>query len=1679
MKILSLKRLTILLVSLFVATGFIAIWHILSTQSATYTWDGGGISDNWNDCDNWSTNICPTVTDIAVFDGAISNDSAIVNVAISVVAIEIQNDYAGTITQAGSITVNDFTMAGGTFAGGSQAIIINGDFELTGGTFTATSGKMSFENDFVDHNFTYNAAATFSHNNGEVALEGRNITAAVDTGITFFDFTLNFASDIRTLNMTPGEVIAVEGEFNLGAGCTFNEGTIEVQGTMTHTGTCSSSSQLGNGEIDIQSAITVNAFDGGWFPGLRISNAGAEVILPGNMLTDQFFFGGSVFLDEGLLDGDATAILFTGEFFSETNGIFNAGNGSVRFVNFPGEQSIIGSPTFNILRASTLVLEASETITINESFYVSGGLLQSSSPGNAATIDFDGTFAQLDSLEIQDITWVGTEAACYDQCINAGNNTNIDFNERILIFETSDRITSESGDTFTIEVALNQQPTNDVTIPVESSDTSEGTVSSASLTFTNANWEDVQTITVTGQDDGLNDGSIDYTITIGSSSSTDPLFNGLAGSVITGTNLDNDQPVALTDFEDPDQYQEEDTTRTQIENSIGSLEEFYYLNTERNLTDEGAEYEPSTSPLVYDEINNSLWYFNANGSVIEYEIDTTILNEFIVLDGQAYDMVLDEEPTRNRLWVTESNNNGGPSITALNDNGTVFIEVTLNGATDFADAPSAIVFDNRNDVDASNDIIWVADEDDQGIPNIVKINAVTGAFANGNIANSSYTINGSILEENDQILDLAYDSNEDAIWAVITTSVKDLAVKINAATGAYYNGTFENSSVQLHSTPSLSQGTPTTMLYDNLNERILIANNFLIAIDSATLAVEFYKPTGQVQDMVIEPTRNILYLGIANWSRYDLESDNFLEDIATESSSINAAAIDSQGDLWSLDAEEIFEEGSENFLHEVVYGVEENTYYTIVTELTAAADTSALLTLSDIDVAETLNNQSIYYALSFDEGATYRINADLRPIASNDTLVHGNVDGTWYYRENGGTWAVASVSEAATAISESIADGPNNRMTGTALELLDEADLTAVNGWDTNVDDVYSSATFFSNDTHENPQVDSLLFNAETDNEPGILVSEISNDTTEAGITATFTVVLLTEPTNTVIINTASDNTDEGIVTTGSILTFTTEDWAIPQTVTITGQDDDFDDGDIDYNIDVTIDQDLTLADEYDVIASEQVAVTNIDDDVSGIIVSTISNNTTEAGVTGTFTVEITARPAIGTEVHFDISSSDLTEGTITSGSELWFDSENWDIPQTVTVTGQDDAIVDGNIAYLAQVVIDVAETTAPIYDSVDGEDVAIVNIDNDSGGGGGGGGSGGPEPVPPTNISVSLPVCSPTNTILLQLSGSQISDYIIAENIDFAGALWQSYIPDQGTEALTTQTMTTSFVGTNNDGLHTLYIRFRNGAQQTGTFVFDINIDEATQCDNSEPETEPVLGCESIFMTPLSSADRARYQLGVSPTSGDLVPVDKIFPGDYIRSKNFETVYCIDRDLSRRPFVDETSYFTHARSFENVKWVSDETLREFSIQEPMLPREHVAFVKFQSRDEVYYFHQDPNDPTTGKLRWVQTEELATFIAGENWADYVLDLNPTLTNQFVFEAPYMSEEDILNDGIEFSEARKRELLNERSSSEEDRGITSEFFNRLKEFTRAAIETIQETASTGAATLVIQSLRKLL
>lgn len=223
----------------------------------------------------------------------------------------------------------------------------------------------------------------------------------------------------------------------------------------------------------------------------------------------------------------------------------------------------------------------------------------------------------------------------------------------------------------------------------------------------------------------------------------------------------------------------------------------------------------------------------------------------------------------------------------------------------------------------------------------------------------------------------------------------------------------------------------------------------------------------------------------------------------------------------------------------------------------------------------------------------------------------------------------------------------------------------------------------------------------------GFVVSLISGSTTEAGGTATFTFRLSQRPSTNVTIALSSSNIAEGTVTPAS-LAFTPANWDVRQIVTVTGVDDNIDDGTVPYSI---ITGAAASSDSYYSNRNpNDVPVANIDNDAVGFTISPISGNTTEAGGTATFTVALNIQPLA--DVIIGLASLDLTEGTVAPAA-LTFTSGNWNDPQEVTVTGVNDNIDDGNIDY--SIVTAAALSEDASYNSLNPNDVSVINVDNDT----------------------------------------------------------------------------------------------------------------------------------------------------------------------------------------------------------------------------------------------------------------------------------------------------------------------------------------------------------------------------
>lgn len=337
--------------------------------------------------------------------------------------------------------------------------------------------------------------------------------------------------------------------------------------------------------------------------------------------------------------------------------------------------------------------------------------------------------------------------------------------------------------------------------------------------------------------------------------------------------------------------------------------------------------------------------------------------------------------------------------------------------------------------------------------------------------------------------------------------------------------------------------------------------------------------------------------------------------------------------------------------------------------------------------------------------------------------------------EDGVTTATFTVSAAPdiTPSADVTVNLTNNSPTEVSLSAA-SAVLTAGNSYSVTItvtgvaDDVVESTQAFSITTEPSTSGDAayngvnptdVSGNVTDSNTASVTVTPANTPlaTDETGTTDSIDYVLTAEPTADVTFTLSSDDPNEAMVAPNT-LTFTMANWDTPQTVTVTGQDDDVDDAVTAYNI---IASNTSSADPFwQGVPVGSAAGQNSDDaDTAGVTVNPTSGlTTTEAGGTDTFTVVLDTEPIA--DVVINVSTSDDTEGliaddgvTFVTSLDLTFDNSNWNVAQTITIQGQDDNVrADGDIAYTVTVASATSDDTN--YDGQAGAAVSVTNTDDD-----------------------------------------------------------------------------------------------------------------------------------------------------------------------------------------------------------------------------------------------------------------------------------------------------------------------------------------------------------------------------
>jgi hypothetical protein len=904
----------------------------------------------------------------------------------------------------------------------------------------------------------------------------------------------------------------------------------------------------------------------------------------------------------------------------------------------------------------------------------------------------------------------------------------------IIVDPPSGSSTTEAGGAVTISMALNSAPSDDVTIPVASLDLTEGTVSPGSLVFTPANYATPQSITVTGLNDDVDDGNIAYTIQIGPATSTDLNYNGDDPADVDLTNTDNDTAgitvnptsgLTTTEAGGSDDFTvvlaSEPTDTVTIGVTSGDTSEGNA--TPASLVFDATNWNVAktvTVTGVNDAIDDGNITFNVNlanptgGDAIYNAINPADVSVTNNDDADAAGVTVD--PTAGLVTTEAAGTDTFTVVLNSEPLASVNIGLSSSTSTEGTVSPASLTFNTAN---------WATEQ-------TVTVTGVNDDIDDGNIA---YTI----ITANPTGSDATYNAINPADVSVTNTDNDTAGITVSAISGptteAGGTATFtivlntkptgnvtiglssDNANEGTISPASLTfnasdWNTPKTGTVTGVNDDIDDGNTLYNIITA--------NPTGS------DPTYNAINPADVPVSNTDDDTFGITVDPTSGLVTTEAAGTDtfsivllSQptedvtiGITSSTTAEGTVSPASLTFTTAnwatpqtvTVTGVDDdsidgNIAYTITTAAATSADANyngvdpsdVTATNNDDDVAGITVTPTTGLVTTEAAGtATFTVVLDTLPTADVSLGLSSTDTGEGTVSPATLTFTTANYAAAqtvtVTGVNDDLDDGDIAYTITTAAATSDDPNYTGFNATDVSV-------TNTDNDTA------GITLTPNT----GLITSETST-------TTTFTVVLTSQPTANVVLALASSDTTEGTISPAT-MTFTNANWSTTQTATITGVDDKKKDGSIAYTIDVSISS--TTDTVYAAVLPVSAGVTNTDDDTPGITVTPTSGLvTTEALGTATFSVVLNTEP--NDTVTIGLSSDNEDEGTL-AVTEVVFTTTDWNTPQEVIITGVNDDIDDGNIAY--NILTAAAVSTDADYDGMDPQDVAVTNNDNDAAG--------------------------------------------------------------------------------------------------------------------------------------------------------------------------------------------------------------------------------------------------------------------------------------------------------------------------------------------------------------------------
>ncbi|MBI5256162.1 MAG: DUF4347 domain-containing protein [Burkholderiales bacterium] len=869
--------------------------------------------------------------------------------------------------------------------------------------------------------------------------------------------------------------------------------------------------------------------------------------------------------------------------------------------------------------------------------------------------------------------------------------------------------TTEAGGTATFTVALSSAPAQDVTVSVSSNDATEGSAGPATLTFTSANWNTPQTVTVTGVDDALIDGNIAYQVNLGTSSS-DNSYNGLTGNRAV-TNDDNDSASLVLGAISGHTTEAGGTATFTVKLGAQPAQDVS-VSVSSNDATEGS-VGPATLTFTPANWNTpqTVTVTGADDALVDgnvgYQVDLASSSADNAFNGLA----------GNRAVTNDDNDSASLVLGAISGHTTeaggtatftvklgaqpgqnVSVSVGSNDSTEGTVSAATLSFTPAN---------W-------NTPQTVTVTGVDDPIIDGNIA---YQV------------DLASSSTDNVFNGLtgsraVTNDDNDVAALVLGAVSGHTTeaGGTASFTVRLGAQPA--QNVTVSLAGTDATEGSLSAST--LSFTAANWNTPQTVTVTGVDDFIIDGA--IAYQVNLSSSSTDgnfngLTGSRALTNDDNDVAALVVGAVSGPTSETGLAAQftvRLAAQPTQNVTVAVASNnLGEGTVGTSSLSFTPA-NWNVPQTITATGVDDQLDDGDIVYTVALNASsadAHFNGLANTASITNADDDVTGLVLGpvTRHTSEAGAsasfTVRLSSQPNSHVTVDVSSSDTTEGTAAPTALS------FTPSNWWVqqqvtvTGVDDVLIDGAIpyqvllraSSGDALYNGRSTTAALVNDDDDIAGLIFGPAGGHTREDGSSTLFTVALANKPSAPVSVSVASGDASEGEVLT-TTLSFTPDNWNQPQWVQVKGVDDPDDDGDISFPVQLS----TTSADaHYQGLGASRTLV-NDDDDGAGLVLGATQLTTSEAGQSASFTLRLASRPSGPVTVTLDNGNpAEIGVGSPT----MSFTPDNWNQPQTVTVTGRDDVLDDGDIS----VALGLTASSSDANYQGRSASVAVLNLDDDS----------------------------------------------------------------------------------------------------------------------------------------------------------------------------------------------------------------------------------------------------------------------------------------------------------------------------------------------------------------------------